>query len=104
MKHEKFKILGDKTVGGFLQSKNIVPRSISVTNLSDISNIYCIGYVEETTEDVYFLHAVEIEAKSDPTETEKLIEAEAEKLGGVICQDVHFGPNRTIYITFLTHK
>lgn len=112
MKHEKFKLLSverfsdlstSTDVNNFLAT-DITPKSVSVTSIVP-GVLVCIGYTEEKSDHEYHLvPMILVAAGGEREELEMQIEAAASGVGGVVCQDVHFGNSKQIEIVFLTTK
>lgn len=103
MKHEKFKLLfvddiedveKDSKVQEFLNS-GITPRSVSI-NHGPLRDSLFIGYQLPTivdkegnpTQYKLVFSMIDVDRAATTEEVERVLEQEAEKLNGVICQDV----------------
>lgn len=111
MKHEKFRLFeipGNALIQENLEIEKFLTSGITPKSLSihyGRTNVVCLGYMEEKTEEQY--HLLKVEFVPPVGNTKETIQAAlcsaAEQVDGVICQDVHFELG-LITIIFLTYK
>lgn len=112
MKHEKFRVfltpasqLNSKDVVQFFSNPKVLPRSISVNDYYGNQKLIVIGYEEIDIATGLTYHIIEAEipdvAIGGLLNIGPLMEVEVAKIGGVICQDVHFAGQKA-HITLLT--
>jgi len=111
MKHEIFKLfnvgaanISTPEVEAFLQ-EDINPKSISIIYKQDGTAVLSIGYTKEKTSHHFHLVSRTLHGTLEKNHhsLEKEIKESAQKIGGVVCQDIDVLNNKVV-VTFLTTK
>lgn len=104
MKHEKFEVFTNlKDMNEYLGETLIHPKSISVSNDHD-RQYFFIGYSETKKEHHYQVEKFELKiSEINLLAILHLVEDEAKKHGGVICQDIALHDGHLV-VHFLTAK